>query len=178
MWSVNSSPFRGIWFHPIFYLSWWCSCCWCCQITHVHVFRSMLWCSLRIPSKNDVRFILKTDVLYILFVFIYVYWCPTRLYFRWCSCRLTVIRRESHVEQELLTLLEHLRSPLWGSCRSIFGYLCNVLLIVVFLFVLFILAIVLSVLLRVTTSDYPFYIFKLFIYPQNQTVGPRDLESS
>ena len=66
-------------FHSIIYLSWWCSCCWCCQITHVHVLRSMLWCPLRIPSKNDVRFILKTHVLYILFVFIYVYWCPTRL---------------------------------------------------------------------------------------------------
>ena len=50
-----------------------------------------------------------------------------------------------------------------GSCWSIFGYLCNVLLIVVCPFVLFLLAIVLSV-LWVTASDYPFHVFKLFIY--------------
>jgi hypothetical protein len=42
-----------------------------------------------------------------------------------------------------------------------------VLLIVVCPFVLFLLAIVLSVLLRYTDSDYPFGIFKLFL----QTVG-------
>ena len=34
-----------------------------------------------------------------LFVFIYVYWCPIR----WCSWRLTVTRRVSHAVQELLT---------------------------------------------------------------------------
>jgi hypothetical protein len=39
-----------------------------------------------------------------------------------------------------------------------------VLLIVVCPFVLFLLAIVLSVLLRDTDSDYPFGIFKLFLY--------------
>jgi hypothetical protein len=36
-------------------------------------------------------------------------------------------RRVALVEQELLTLLEHLSSPP-GSCYSIFSFMCNVLL--------------------------------------------------
>ena len=49
----------------------------------------------------------------------------------------------------------------WGSCYSIFSFMCNALYlyIVVCPFVLFLLAIVLSV-LRPTDSDYPFGIFK------------------
>ena len=48
---------------------------------------------------------------------------------RWCACHLTVTRRVSHVEQEPLTLPEHLSTPpvLAGSCCSIFSFLCNVL---------------------------------------------------
>jgi hypothetical protein len=41
-------------------------------------------------------------------------------------------------------------------------FLCNVLLIVVYPFVLFLLAIALSVIRRLVNSDYPFGIFKLF----------------
>ena len=48
------------------------------------------------------------------------------------------------------------------SCYSIFYFYVYVLLIVVCPFVLFLLPIVLSVLLRYTDSDYPFDIFKLF----------------
>jgi hypothetical protein len=66
------------------------------------------------------------------------------------------------VEQELPTLPEHLSSPpfLVGSCFSIFSFMsmfCRSL------FVLLYLAIVLSVLLRYTDSDYRFGIFKLFL---------------
>ena len=64
----------------------------------------------------------------------------------------------------------HFRAPevapgffLLGSCCSIFSFLRNVLQIVVWTFVLFLLAIVLSV-LRFTTSDYLFCIVKLFLY--------------
>ena len=67
------------------------------------------------------------------------------------------------VEQELLNLLEHLNSsPVfqWGSCYSIFSFIC---MFCRFVLVLFLLAIVLSVLLRYTDSDYPFVIFKLFL---------------
>jgi hypothetical protein len=38
-------------------------------------------------------------ILSMVFVFIYIYWCPTRLFhIRWCSSRLTVIRRVSLVD--------------------------------------------------------------------------------
>jgi hypothetical protein len=57
-----------------------------------------------------------------------------------------------HVEQELLTLPEHLSSPLpgfsWGSWCSIFNFLCNVL----------------SILLRFTASDYTCGFIKLFLH--------------
>ena len=62
------------------------------------------------------------------------------------------------MEQELLTLLEHLPEFIpgfkWGSCYSIFCFMCNVLYIVVCLFVFFLFVIVLYVLLRITDSDY------------------------
>ena len=65
------------------------------------------------------------------------------------------------VEQELSILLEHLSSPpvFSGACvtRSLVLCVCFVCP-----FVIFLLAIVLSVLLRYTDSDYPFGIFKLF----------------
>ena len=60
------------------------------------------------------------------------------------------------------TLSEQLSSPpcfYWGSCNSIFRLMC---LFWRSLFVLFLLAIVLSVLLRLTDSVYLFGIFKLF----------------
>jgi hypothetical protein len=67
------------------------------------------------------------------------------------------------------TLPEHLSStPVfeWGSRCSIFSFLCSVLWIVVCGF--FLLVIVLSALLWVTDSDYPFVILKLFFqYKQN-----------
>ena len=47
------------------------------------------------------------------------------------------------------------------SCYSIFSFMCVFCRL---LFVLFLLVIVLSVLLRYTDSDYPFGIFKLFFY--------------
>ena len=48
----------------------------------------------------------------------------------------------------------------WSLCCSIFSFLCSVLQIVVCLFVPFLLAIVLSVLLRFADSDYLVGIFK------------------
>jgi len=48
-----------------------------------------------------------------LFVFIYEYTDVQHdFHVRWCSCRLTVTRRVSQVEQELLTLPEHMSSSL------------------------------------------------------------------
>jgi hypothetical protein len=73
-----------------------------------------------------------------------------------------------HAEQELLTFPEHLRPP-QVSCCLIISFLCNVLQIDVCSFVLFLLAIELSVLLRFTDSDYPFGILKLFLYCNGET---------
>ena len=67
-----------------------------------------------------------------------------------------------HVEQELPTLPEHLNAP------SIFSGVCtarSLIFYVMFcrlLFVLFLYAIVLSVLLQFTASDYSFVVFKIF----------------
>jgi hypothetical protein len=66
-------------------------------------------------------------------------------------------RRVSLVEQELLTL----RST-WVHTRFLVGLL-YFFWILVYHFVLFLLVIVLSVLLRYTDSDCPFGIFKLFL---------------
>jgi hypothetical protein len=74
-------------------------------------------------------------------------------------------RRVSLVEQELLTLREHLSSPPVFSgvrvTRSLVLYVCFVDRCLSFC--TFFWAIVLSVLLRYTDSDYPFGIFKLFL---------------
>jgi hypothetical protein len=70
------------------------------------------------------------------------------------------------VEQGLLTLPEHLSSPpIFRGVRvaGSLGLYVWFFLIVVCPFVLFLLAIVLSVLLRYTASDFPFGIFKLFL---------------
>jgi len=71
------------------------------------------------------------------------------------------------VEQELPTLPEHLSStPVFSGVRvtrSLVLYVCFVDRCLSFKFVLFLLAIVLSVLLRYTDSDYPFGIFKLYL---------------
>jgi hypothetical protein len=51
---------------------------------------------------------------------------------------------------------------LWASCCSMSNFLCNFLLFVVGLFVIFYIALVLSVVLKFMASDYPFGIFNLF----------------
>jgi hypothetical protein len=82
-----------------------------------------------------------------------------------CNTRLT--RRVPLVEQELLTLPEHMCSPPVFSevrvTRSLVLYVCFVNRFFFGAFVLFPLGIVLSVLLRYTEFDCPFGIFKLFL---------------
>ena len=73
-----------------------------------------------------------------------------------------ILKRVSLVKQELLILL---KAPAFtfgfkcGSCYSIFSFMCMLCRSLFFL-----LAIVLSVLLRYTASDYHFGFIKLFIY--------------
>jgi hypothetical protein len=82
---------------------------------------------------------------------------------RYLIVKARVTRRVQQMEQELLTLPEHLDSSpvLVDSCFLIFCCLYSVLKIVLCPFFPFILTIVLSV-LRFTASDNPFGIFKLF----------------
>jgi len=67
------------------------------------------------------------------------------------------------VEQELLTLPEHLNSPwfLYGSCYSSFSFQCSVVCSM-FVFRFILLAMVLSV-LDLTISVYPFGIFEFLL---------------
>ena len=71
------------------------------------------------------------------------------------------------MEHELITLPEHLSSPPGFSGVLVTQSLVLYVMFSRSLFVLFLLAIVLSV-LRFTDSDYPFGIFKLF-YDTNKT---------
>ena len=107
-------------------------------------------------------------MFYICYLYLFMYTGVQHdFHIRWCLCRLTVIWLVSHVEQELLTLLEHLNSsPVFSGvhvtrslvfyvmfCRSLFFLLVivlSVLLLVIVLSVLLLLVIVLSVLLRFT----------------------------
>ena len=77
-----------------------------------------------------------------------------------------LVTRLTLVEQDLLTLQEHLYSP-WSLVGFVFLdllFYMYVLSIVVCPCVLFLLIIVLSVRLRYTVSDCPFGIFKLFCH--------------
>jgi len=68
------------------------------------------------------------------------------------------------VEQELATLPEHLSSPpLFTRVDATRSFMCMLCRLLFNPFVLFLSAIVLSVLLRYTDSDYLFGIFKLFL---------------
>ena len=74
-----------------------------------------------------------------------------------------LIWRVPLVEEELETLPEHLSSPPVSSGVTLIRSLVLCVCFVEGCFVLFLLAIVLSVPLRFTDSDYPFYIFILFL---------------
>ena len=83
---------------------------------------------------------------------------------QWFVTRVTW--RVPHVVQELPTLPEHMNSPpdIVGSCCLIFSFLCMQCFVDRCLFLsFFLLSIVLSVLPRFTTFDYPLGIFKRFL---------------
>ena len=75
-----------------------------------------------------------------------------------------VTRRVPHVEQELLILPEHISSPLTFSGVRVAWSLVLCIMFCRSLFVLFLLAIVLCVSLRSADLDFPFGIFKLFLF--------------
>ena len=84
-------------------------------------------------------FFFRGFIILFMFFFSFIYWFPKRFRVKWCSCRLTVSRQVSLVEQELLTLPEHMSSPrfLVGFVFPTFSFLCSVLFIVGCPFVLF-----------------------------------------
>jgi len=59
--------------------------------------------------------IVQSDILiHVLFMLLHLFTYTVvqhDFHMKWCSCYLTVARRVLHVEQKLLTLPEHLRSP-------------------------------------------------------------------
>jgi hypothetical protein len=99
--------------------------------------------------KYKFHFYTALSFMYILYIFLLGVGCIRRLYFKL-------------LEQELLTLPEHMSSPPVFS--GVHVTQSSVYMYVVCPFVLFLLAIMLSVLLWYTDSDYPFGIFKLFLY--------------
>jgi hypothetical protein len=99
--------------------------------------------------KYKFHFYTALSFMYILYIFLLGVGCIRRLCFKL-------------LEQELLTLPEHMSSPPVFS--GVHVTQSSVYMYVVCPFVLFLLAIMLSVLLWYTDSDYPFGIFKLFLY--------------
>jgi len=99
--------------------------------------------------KYKFHFYTALSFMYILYFFLLDVGCIRRLYFKL-------------LEQELLIRPVHLSSPPVFS--GVHGTQSSVYMYVVCPFVLFLLAIMLSVLLWYTDSDYPFGIFKLFLY--------------
>ena len=106
----------------------------------------MLWCTLRCPRKNDVRFVFITicfvwsSCFIDIFVFIYVYWCPTRFLYQMMFVSFNGnttgdTRGAGTANPSGSPVFVHPRF-LWGSCWSIFSFLWSVLWIIVCLFVL------------------------------------------
>ena len=78
-------------------------------------------------------------------------------YIRCCSCRLSVTQRLSHVVQELLTLPEHTSSlPDCNGVRVARSFVFCVMFCISLVCPLF-----LFIVCRITSSDYPFGIFRI-----------------
>jgi hypothetical protein len=84
---------------------------------------------------HHLPFVLSgVHVFLMLFVFTYT-GVQHDFHIKWCSCRVTVKRRVSLVEQELIFLLEHLSSlPVFSGVRVARSLVFCVLLIIICLF--------------------------------------------
>jgi hypothetical protein len=139
-----------------------------CRVSSVKMRGDYSWkilCTLRFPRKYDVGFVFTSmcfvgSSCFINVICIYLLvsnTIPFQMMFMSFNSNTTV----SLVEQELITLPEHLSSaPVYSGVRIarsfvFFVVFCRSLL------VLFLLTIVFSI-LRCKASDYPFDIFKLF----------------
>ena len=86
-------------------------------------------------SNFDIYVLLRpffsygVNIIFMLFVFIYVYWCLSRFSFRMIFVLFNSDTTVSLMKKELITSPEHLNLPPCGSCCSVFGFLCSVLLL-------------------------------------------------
>ena len=121
------------------------------------MFPSTLYKQYYIPRVNYILIICNHFFICVVLVY------PNSWFITGFVTRLT--RQVLLVDQELLTLLEHMSSPpvLSGVRVTRSLVLCVCFVDHCLSFVLFILAIVLPVLLRFTDFDYPFGIFNLFL---------------
>ena len=116
-------------------------------------YNSLNWCIINFYCRWNYVFILQNNLRHIEHKNVkQCIFHKTEIKIDWNS------RRRPLVEQELPTLPEHLNSSPFFS-----GFRGTRSLWYIYVYVLFLLAIVLSVLLRYTDSDYPFGIFKLFL---------------
>jgi hypothetical protein len=122
------------------------------QVLHWAVLALIIW------YLYPFVYVWGVHVLFMSFVFIYVYWCPTRFPYQMLLVCLTVTWPVSLVEQELLTLPGHLSSSLVLSVVHDARIYVFCVMFCRSLFVLFPVVIVLSV-LRFTASYYQFGIF-------------------
>ena len=85
------------------------------SLTCLHLFSAVLWESQRFLRKNDARFVLFSicfvegvHVLFMLFVFIFAYWCPPRFLFHMMFVSFN--SNTTGVDREFLTRRRHLSS--------------------------------------------------------------------
>ena len=96
-----------------FYLSERSSRLSCCQITSSFSSCFNVRYDFQLKTIFDLLFALhRVPDLFMLFVFIYVYWCPNLFPYQIMSVLFNKQRRFSHMEQELPTLPEHLSCTL------------------------------------------------------------------
>ena len=121
---------------------------------------------LRSPHKRDVWFVFTLFCMGFMFYvcYLYLFMCTGVHYdfhVRWCLC-LTVTWWVSHMEEELITLPEHLSSPLVFSGVHVAWSLVFCVMFCRLLFVLLLLSIVLSVHFLFIISHYLWY-FQTFL---------------
>jgi hypothetical protein len=131
----------------------------------------MYWCSILIGKKGKLWQVIKCrgNTKHLL-VFPDALYLVSLSCWRWLSCLFIKSSDTDSILNVIWNLLlfttlsiyqntpEFTLGFYWGSCYSIFSFMCMFCP-----FVYFLLAIVLSVLLRYTDSDYPFVIFKLLL---------------
>ena len=126
-----------------FQSTWVCPCIFNClsgihvvQITWVHVFSSMLWYVYfyfrvkRCLVRSSICFVGGSCFIYMLIVFIYAYWCPTRYLYQMMFVLFnsnTVGATWGAETANPSRVPEFTPSFQWGSCCSIYRLLCNVL---------------------------------------------------